>query len=167
MEKHIELIDQYLDLIHKNLDKLDNIDLNDDKKQPKILVEKDIKVPLDMKILQQRIDSVATIKYYKDLKNERLYDDNVKTEDNVEALYLAVQASNDMKPWPRLDKYSKKQKIRKFIDDLETMGLIENRSDVVNELNELLENKKITKKMIEFDNENNIIRLSKYNLIIE
>ena len=73
----IELIEQYLGSIHaiesKIIDEIESI-------VPEVIVSnsKEPKIPLDMKLLQQRIDSVSIIRYYKDLKNE----DDMSFSDN-------------------------------------------------------------------------------------
>ena len=161
MDNHIKLIDQYLDLVHQTK----SIEHECIPKVEAITTDKEMKIPLDMKILQQRIDSVAIIKYYKDLKNEKLRDDNFKLEENAEDIYLAVQASNDNKPWTKLDKYTKRQKIKEFVGKLFGEKMIEDKDKVELELLEHLENKKINKKNIEFDDGNKIITLMTYSLI--
>lgn len=176
MEKNIvsqiELIDKYLDAIHNqegtpngaleepiNTKPVIEIILN-----PTNISTKETKVPLDMKLLQQRIDSVSVIKYYKDLKNERIRDEDVRLETDVDDVFTAVQASADNKPWPRLDKYSKKKKIQQFVDKLLEQSKIEDKLTVLEELYQMLETKKINKKTIDLDVSNDIVRLGDYSL---
>ena len=164
----IELIDKYLDDIHNSAGS--NIPLLE--VQPIILeknvetvVAKEPKVPLDMKMLQQRIDSVSVIKYYKDLKNERIRADDFKLETDVDEVFSAVQASSDNKPWPKLDTYTKKKKIQQFVDKLLELGKIEDKTTVLEELFQMLSSKKITKKTIEMDQSNCIQSLASYSLL--
>ena len=160
----IELIEQYLGSIHaiesKIIDEIESI-------VPEVIVSnsKEPKIPLDMKLLQQRIDSVSIIRYYKDLKNERLRDDNVKLENDIDDVFNAVQASAENKPWARLDMYTKKKKIESFVDKLIELNKVDDKQKVIDELNEMLQSKRISKKNIEFDSSNSIIRLAEYNLL--
>jgi hypothetical protein len=126
-----------------------------------------INEPLEIKILKQRMDSVNVIKYYKDLKNNR-----IKAEPNSEILN-SVEEMNDFivnnmnkKPWPKMDKFTKNKKIELFVDKLVKNGKISEleRKIVVTELKTLLDNKKINTKNLELDDNNDIIKLDKYTL---
>jgi hypothetical protein len=123
------------------------------------------KTTLDMKILKNRMDSVSIIKYYKDLKNNRIKtNENISYVDTEKDINDIMNKTNHEKPWGRSDTYTKKKKIDVFI--LKYLELHKNEDiDIIkNELYELLENKKISKKNIEFDTDNNITKLSHYSL---
>jgi hypothetical protein len=162
MDKDIIWITQYVNSLHENGNHLEQ---NNDVEK---LVKKEInneKVPLDMKILQQRMDSVSTMKYYKDLKNDRLkYDQNISYVKNEEDLFKEINNFYDNKPWSKSDTYTKKKKIMKFVDTFILQNQDVNKEQITKELLELLEQKKINKKNIEFDDANDIIRLDKYNI---
>ena len=164
----IELIDKYLDDIHSSAGSntpLLEVQPIIIEKVVETVVAKEPKVPLDMKMLQQRIDSVSVIKYYKDLKNERIRADDFKLETDVDEVFSAVQASGDNKPWPKLDTYTKKKKIQQFVDKLLELGKIEDKTTVLEELFQMLSSKKITKKTIEMDQSNCIHSLASYSLL--
>jgi len=164
MDKDIIWITQYVNSLHDNGNHLEQT--NDVEK----LVKKEInneKVPLDMKILQQRMDSVSTMKYYKDLKNDRLkYDQNITYVKNEEDLFTEINNFYDNKPWSKSDTYTKKKKIMKFAETFILQNQDVNKEQLTKELLELLEQKKINKKNIEFDDCNDIIRLDKYNITV-
>ena len=84
------------------------------------------KISMDMKILQNRIDSVSIIQYYRDLKNERI------RTGNTQAIYMQdesklkddIDRMMDAKPWVRLDSFTKRKKITQFIETLVSTGII-------------------------------------------
>lgn len=126
------------------------------------------KVSMDMKILQNRIDSVSIIQYYRDLKNERI------RTGNTQAIYMQdesklkddIDRMMDAKPWVRLDSFTKRKKITQFIETLVSTGIvpIESKKSVADELFAMLENKKINNKNMALNAENNIIKLGSYSL---
>jgi hypothetical protein len=123
---------------------------------------------MDMKILQNRIDSVSIIQYYRDLKNERI------RTGNTQAIYMQdesklkddIDRMMDAKPWVRLDSFTKRKKITQFIEMLVSTGIvpIESKKSVSDELFTMLENKKINNKNMVLNAENNIIKLGSYSL---
>ena len=161
MNSDIDWIEQYINGLHCN--NVEPIIPKDEKVKKEINVEK---ISLDMKILQQRIDSVSIIKYYKDLKNDRLKsDNNIIYVQNEEDLFKEMNMANDNKPWPKLDNYTKKKKILDFLEKLITKEVDLDKKEINVELFKMLDDKKITKKNIEFDEHNNIITLGKYTII--
>ena len=161
MNSDIDWIEQYINGLHSN--NVEPIRPTDEKVKKEINVEK---ISLDMKILQQRIDSVSIIKYYKDLKNDRLKsDNNIVYVQNEEDLFKEMNMANDNKPWPKLDIYTKKKKILDFLEKLITKEVDLDKKEINVELFKMLDDKKITKKNIEFDEHNNIITLGKYTII--
>ena len=123
------------------------------------------KISLDMSILQQRMDSVSIMKYYKDLKNDRLKtNSNISYVQSEEELFNKMNEFNDNKPWPKLDNYSKKKKINHFIDKILIQQPELDKKLITDECFEMLVNKKISKKTIEFDSNNNISTLGKYSI---
>ncbi len=162
MENDLVWIEQYIDSLHKQ-SKTVSLEKPLESIKKEINVEK---VSLDMKILQQRMDSVSIIKYYKDLKNERLKStNNITYVDNEEELFLKMNEFNDNKPWPKLDNYTKKKKISNFIDRLIIKDTSLEKIKLETELLKMLEDKKITKKTIQFDEHNNIITLGQYTMV--
>jgi len=127
------------------------------------------KVSMDMKILQNRIDSVSIIQYYRDLKNERI------RTGNTQAIYMQdesklkddIDRMMDAKPWVRLDSFTKRKKITQFIETLVSTGVVqaESKKSVGDELFAMLENKKINNKNMALNAENNIIKLGNYSLL--
>lgn len=161
MDKDLIWITEYVNSLHQNTDILADNTQKMLKKQ--INVEK---VSLDMKILQQRMDSVSIVKYYKDLKNDRLKSDkNIVYVQNEEDLFQEINDFNDNKPWPKLDNYTKKKKITDFVNKLIIENPVFNKEQISKELLLLLEEKKINKKNIELNDSNHIIKLGQYSLI--
>jgi hypothetical protein len=123
---------------------------------------------MDMKILQNRIDSVSIIQYYRDLKNERI------RTGNTQAIYMQdesklkddIDRMMDAKPWVRLDSFTKRKKITQFIETLVSTGIvpIESKKSVADELFTMLEHKKINNKNMVLNIENNIIKIGNYSL---
>lgn len=126
------------------------------------------KVSMDMKILQNRIDSVSIIQYYRDLKNERI------RTGNTQAIYMQdesklkddIDRMMDAKPWVRLDSFTKRKKITQFIETLVSTGIVslDVKKSVADELFAMLENKKINNKNMALNAENNIIKLGSYSV---
>jgi hypothetical protein len=126
------------------------------------------KISMDMKILQNRIDSVSIIQYYRDLKNERI------RTGNTQAIYMQdesklkddIDRMMDAKPWVRLDSFTKRKKITQFIETLVSTGIVslDVKKSVADELFTMLENKKINNKNMALNAENNIIKLGSYSL---
>lgn len=166
ISKHIEDAERYIEEVHKEHGKSKMEPLKEIKK--KELTDEQInKVPLDMQVLKGRIESTQTIQYYKDLKNDRLHlKNNTQLIDDDECLKNMVDDSFDRKPWARLDMYTKKKKIKKFVNDLIAYQkiTIDEKEGVQAELFELLEKKKITKKIIDLDSDFNIVHLQNYDL---
>lgn len=135
---------------------------------PSAPVQNHDKVSMDMKILQNRIDSVSIIQYYRDLKNERI------RTGNTQAIYMQdesklkddIDRMMDAKPWVRLDSFTKRKKITQFVETLVSTGIvpIESKKSVADELLGLLETKKINNKNMILNAENNIIKLGTYSL---
>jgi hypothetical protein len=135
---------------------------------PSVPLQNHDKVSMDMKILQNRIDSVSIIQYYRDLKNERI------RTGNTQAIYMQdesklkddIDRMMDAKPWVRLDSFTKRKKITQFIETLVSTGvvLIESKKSVGEELFAMLESKKINNKNMALNAENNIIKLGNYSL---
>ena len=162
MDKDIIWITEYVNSLHQNTDILTE-DTQKKMLKKEINVEK---VSLDMKILQQRMDSVSIVKYYKDLKNDRLKSDkNIVYVQNEEDLFQEINDFNDNKPWPKLDNYTKKKKITDFVNKLIIENPVFNKEQISKELLVLLEEKKINKKNIELNDSNHIIKLGQYSLI--
>ena len=161
MEQEIDDIKGYVETLH------------DKDSQHKVIIEannkpkfNDDKMTLDMKILQNRIDSVCIVQYYRDLKNERIKSTNAVYVDDESAFKDKMDDIMESKPWAKLDKFIKKKKITYFVNKLLETGVIinENKLDVLNRLINMLELKQITKKNIEFDLNNQIIRLDEFKL---
>jgi len=135
-----------------------------------VVVKKEVdlgKVSLDLSILQQRMDSVSIMKYYKDLKNDRLKTNaNISYIQSEEELFNKMNEFNDNKPWPKLDNYSKKKKINQFIEKMLLNDTTLDRKIITDECFEMLLNKKISKKTIEFDSNNDISTLGKYSIVV-
>ena len=135
MDKDIIWITEYINSLHSSVDVLSDNTQKILKKQMNVE-----KVSLDMKILQQRIDSVSITKYYKDLKNDRLKsDENIVYVQNEEDLFEEINNFNNNKPWPKLDKYTKKKKIIDFINNLMVKNPDFNKEQISTELLLLLE----------------------------
>jgi hypothetical protein len=135
---------------------------------PAVTPQNNDKVSMDMKILQNRIDSVSIIQYYRDLKNERI------RTGNTQAIYMQdesklkddIDRMMDAKPWVRLDSFTKRKKITQFVETLISTGIIpiDSKKSVSDELFGLLETKKINNKNMILNAENNIIKLGTYSL---
>jgi len=122
------------------------------------------KISMDVSILQQRMDSVSVIKYYKDLKNDRLkLNEKIKIMDD-EQLFQDMQAHDNSKPWNKQDKYTKLKRINEFIEKLIQKDADLDKKIIYAELIELLETKKINKNNTVFDANNNIIKMGSFSL---
>jgi hypothetical protein len=122
------------------------------------------KISLDVSILQQRMDSVSVVKYYKDLKNDRLkLNERIKIMDD-EQLFQDMQAHDNSKPWNKQDKYTKIKRMNEFIEKLIQNDAVLDKKIIYAELIDLLENKKINKNNTVFDPNNNIIKMGSYSL---
>jgi hypothetical protein len=161
MEQEINEIKDYIETLH-NKDSQDKV-ITEPINKPKF---NDDKMTLDMKILQNRIDSVCIVQYYRDLKNERIKATNAVYVQDESAFKDKMDDIMESKPWAKLDKFIKKKKITYFVNKLLETGIItnENKVDIQNRLINMLEMKQITKKNIEFDLNNQIIRLDEYKL---
>ena len=107
------------------------------------------------------------MKYYKDLKNDRLKTNaNISYIQSEEELFNKMNEFNDNKPWPKLDNYSKKKKINQFIEKMLLNDTSLDRKIITDECFEMLVNKKISKKTIEFDGNNDISILGKYSIVV-
>jgi hypothetical protein len=162
MEQQLEEIKNYIETLHNKEDSvIENVTV-----KPKF---NDDKMTLDMKILQNRIDSVCIVQYYRDLKNERIKATNAVYIDDESAFKDKMDDIMESKPWTKLDKFIKKKKITYFVNKLvETLVITqEMKEEVLNKLINMLELKQITKKNIDFDSSNQIIRLDEYKLVTE
>jgi len=122
------------------------------------------KISLDVSILQQRIDSVSVIKYYKNLKNDRLKLNDKITIVNEDQLFQNMAALDESKPWNKQDRYTKIKRINQFIDKLIQKDPVLDKKIISTELIEMLDSKKINKKNTDFNPENNIIKMGNYSL---
>lgn len=162
MEQQLEEIKNYIETLHNKEDSvIENVTV-----KPKF---NDDKMTLDMKILQNRIDSVCIVQYYRDLKNERIKATNAVYIDDESAFKDKMDDIMESKPWTKLDKFIKKKKITYFVNKLVETFVItqEMKAEVLNKLINMLELKQITKKNIDFDSSNQIIRLDEYKLVTE
>ena len=162
MEQQLEEIKNYIETLHNKEDSvIENVTV-----KPKF---NDDKMTLDMKILQNRIDSVCIVQYYRDLKNERIKATNAVYIDDESAFKDKMDDIMESKPWTKLDKFIEKKKITYFVNKLvETLVITqEMKAEVLNKLINMLELKQITKKNIDFDSSNQIIRLDEYKLVTE
>jgi len=162
MEQQLEEIKNYIETLHNKEDSvIENVTV-----KPKF---NDDKMTLDMKILQNRIDSVCIVQYYRDLKNERIKATNAVYIDDESSFKDKMDDIMESKPWTKLDKFIKKKKITYFVNKLvETLVITpEMKAEVLNKFINMLELKQITKKNIDFDSCNQIIRLDEYKLLTE
>jgi len=162
MEQQLEEIKNYIETLHNKEDSvIENVTV-----KPKF---NDDKMTLDMKILQNRIDSVCIVQYYRDLKNERIKATNPVYIDDESSFKDKMDDIMESKPWTKLDKFIKKKKITYFVNKLvETLVITpEMKAEVLNKFINMLELKQITKKNIDFDSCNQIIRLDEYKLLTE
>ena len=162
MEQQLEEIKNYIETLHNKEDSvIENVTV-----KPKF---NDDKMTLDMKILHNRIDSVCIVQYYRDLKNESIKATNAVYIDDESAFKDKMDDIMESKPWTKLDKFIKKKKITYFVNKLvETLVITqEMKAEVLNKLINMLELKQITKKNIDFDSSNQIIRLDEYKLVTE
>jgi len=171
MEGYITEIESFLEETHKSIPLIEipvieeQIFIKEINKEANKEIDLE-RTTLDMKILKNRMDSVSIIKYYKDLKNNRIKaNENISYIDTEKDINDIINKTNHDKPWGKADNYTKKKKIEVFMQKCIEMHKIETIETIKNELNELFENKKISKKNIEFDTNNNIIRLGNYSLI--
>lgn len=167
MEGYITEIENFLEIANRDTPIVQIIEqpivFEQEETNKQIDVEK---TTLDMKILKNRMDSVSIIKYYKDLKNNRIKtNEKISYIDTEKDINDIMNKTNHDKPWGRSDTYTKKKKIDVFILKYLETHKNEDIDIIKNQLYELLENKKISKKNIEFDTDNNIIKLGNYSLI--
>ena len=164
MEQQLEEIKNYIETLHNKEDATHNVVIEPPLK-PKF---NDDKMTLDMKILQNRIDSVCIVQYYRDLKNERIKATNAVYVDDESAFKDKMDDIMESKPWTKLDKFIKRKKITYFVNKLVETSVITSdlKIEVLNKLINMLEQKQITKKNIEFDTNNQIIRLDEFKLDI-
>ena len=162
MEQQLEEIKNYIETLHNKEESKQNAVIEPIIK-PKFNEDK---MTLDMKILQNRIDSVCIVQYYRDLKNERIRATNAVYVDDESAFKDKMDDIMESKPWTKLDKFIKKKKITYFVNKLVETSVIslDIRTEVLNKLINMLEQKQITKKNIDFDSNNQIIRLDEYKL---
>lgn len=164
MEDHIKSIETYLDEVNKDKPPFISEIVIDEIQKVKPIIDIEA-TTLDMKILRNRMDSVSIIQYYKDLKNNRIKTNEnisyVETEKDINDL---INKSNHDKPWNKSDNYTKIKKIEAFVKKLLDNKKIDTYSIVENELKLMLLEKKISKKNIEFDDDNNIVKMGNYIL---
>ena len=164
MEDHIKSIETYLDEINKDKPPfIPEIVIDDShKKTPITNIDE---TTLDMKILRNRMDSVCIIQYYKDLKNNRIKtNENVTYVETEKDINDIINKSNHDKPWNKADNYTKLKKIEAFVKKLLENKKIDSYATIENELKQMLLEKKISKKNIAFDDQNNIIKMGEYVL---
>ena len=106
---------------------------------------------LKKKFYNQKIFNVNNIK--EGLEGEIIFFNDIKYEKDINDI---MNKTNHDKPWGRSDTYTKKKTIDVFILKYLETHKNEDIDIIKNELYELLENKKISKKNIEFDTDNNI-----------
>jgi hypothetical protein len=164
MDNYINSIEIYLDGVNKDKPAyISEIIIEDTtKNKPIVNVEA---TSLDMKILRNRIDSVSIMQYYKDLKNNRIKtNENITYVETEKDINDIINKSNHDKPWNKADNYTKLKKIEAFVKKLLDNKKIDSYNTVENELKLMLVEKKITKKNITFDDNNNIIKMGDYIL---
>jgi len=164
MEDYIKSIETYLDEVNKDkplyVPEIVVVDI------PKIKTVVDIEsTTLDMKILRNRMDSVSIMQYYRDLKNNRVKtNENISYVDTEKDINDIINKSNHDKPWGKADNYTKLKKIEAFVKKMFDTKKIESYSATETELKLMLLEKKISKKNIAFDDDNNIVKLGDYML---
>ena len=164
MEDYIKSIEDYLDEVNKGKPPfIPDIVIDDTPKDKPII---DIEATtLDMKILKNRMDSVSIIQYYKDLKNNRIKtNENITYVETEKDINDIINKSNHDKPWNKSDNYTKLKKIEAFVKKLLENKKIDSYNTVENELKLMLLEKKISKKNIAFDDDNNIVKLGDFIL---
>ena len=164
MEDYIKTIESYLDEVNKGKPPfIPDIVIDDTPKDKPII---DIEATtLDMKILKNRMDSVSIIQYYKDLKNNRIKtNENITYVETEKDINDIINKSNHDKPWNKSDNYTKLKKIEAFVKKLLENKKIDSYNTVENELKLMLLEKKISKKNIAFDDDNNIVKLGDFIL---
>ena len=107
MEQQLEEIKNYIETLHNKEESKQNAVIEPIIK-PKFNEDK---MTLDMKILQNRIDSVCIVQYYRDLKNERIRATNAVYVDDESAFKDKMDDIMESKPWTKLDKFIKNKKI--------------------------------------------------------
>jgi hypothetical protein len=167
MDTTFKSIENFLDSLHNNKPVVIEVleEVLEDKPPIKPITNVE---PLEIKILKQRMDSVSIVKYYRDLKNNKIKENDVsETLNSVEEMSDFITKNMEKKPWPRMDKFTKMKKIRAFVEKLLGAGRITiiDKKPVTDYLIKLLDDKKICKKNIEFDVDNNIVRLDKYSIL--
>lgn len=165
MDTDINWIETYIDGLHTEEPKTNQPNAEATTVQPSMTESSSAtKISLDVSILQQRMDSVSVVKYYKDLKNDRLkLNERVKIMDD-EQLFQDMQAHDNSKPWNKQDKYTKIKRMNEFIEKLIQNDAVLDKKKIYAELIDLLENKKINKNNTIFDSNNNIIKMGSYSL---
>lgn len=163
MDTDINWIETYINSLHSEEPKTNQPNAEATVK-PFTTESSTTKISLDVSILQQRMDSVSVIKYYKDLKNDRLkLNEKIKIMDD-EQLFQDMQAHDNSKPWNKQDKYTKIKRMNEFIEKLIQNDALLDKKIIYAELIDLLENKKINKNNTVFDPNNNIIKMGNYSL---
>ena len=164
MDTDINWIETYINSLHSEEPKTNQPPHAEAQIQPSTTESSTTKISLDVSILQQRMDSVSVIKYYKDLKNDRLkLNEKIKIMDD-EQLFQDMQAHDNSKPWNKQDKYTKIKRINEFIEKLIQNDAVLDKKIIYAELIDLLENKKINKNNTVFDPNNNITKMGNYSL---
>jgi len=164
MNNHIISIENYLEEVNK--DRPPYVpDIPYIEPQKTKLDDNFEKTTLDMKILRNRMDSVSIIQYYKDLKNNRIKtNEKITYIDTEKDIHDIINKSFHDKPWNKTDNYTKLKKIDLFVNKLVETKKIESYDIVIEDIKKMLLEKKITKKNISFDNDNNIIKICDYIL---
>jgi hypothetical protein len=164
MEDYIKTIESYLDEVNKDkpvyVPEIVIVEVPQNK--PVVDIEA---TTLDMKILRNRMDSVSIMQYYRDLKNNRVKtNENISYVDTEKDINDLINKSNHDKPWGKADNYTKLKKIEAFGKKLFDAKKIDSLSEVDAELKLMLLEKKISKKNIAFDDDNNITQMGEYML---
>jgi hypothetical protein len=163
MDSDLNWIENYINSLHRG-DRKPEMETEVVPPPPPPPQKENPKISLDVSILQQRIDSVSVIKYYKDLKNDRLKLNDKITIVNEDQLFQNMTAHDESKPWNKQDRYTKIKRINLFINKLIQQNSELDKKIISAELIEMLDSKKINKKNTDFDQENNIIKMGNYCL---
>jgi hypothetical protein len=164
MDNYINSIEIYLDDVNKDKPAFIAEIIIDETAKNKPIVNIEA-TTLDMKILRNRIDSVSIMQYYKDLKNNRIKtNENITYVETEKDINDIINKSNHDKPWNKADNYTKLKKIEAFVKKLLDNKKIDSYTIVENELKLMLLEKKISKKNITFDDDNNIVKMGDYIL---
>lgn len=166
MDKEVVAIETFLGTLHGETRK--------ESETPKPIVvpetakPSETKVPLDMRLLQNRIDSVSVMKYYKDLKNDRIrIEKNVKYMKDTDSLMTEITEHELILPWKRADKYTRRRRIAEFAKTYgrENHYSATDTKSLSSQLLELFDTKKLALKNMTFDEQGvNIVSILEYRI---